>query len=62
MCMIAHLVAVITFFHSLGSSRCQSSDIYMESKRIFEIGEEIVELKEKLLLLTFEKDELQCVW
>ena len=50
MCMIAHLVAVLTFFHSLSSSRCQSSDIYREFKRIVELGEEIVELQEKLFL------------
>ena len=46
--MIAHFVAGITFVQSLGSSKCQSSDIYMEFKRIVELGEEIVELQEKI--------------
>ena len=31
--MITHLVAVITLFQSLGSNRCQSSDIYMEFQK-----------------------------
>ena len=47
MCMIAHLVAMKIYFHNLG---CNKSPIYVKN---FELGEEIVELQEKLLLISF---------
>ena len=53
--MLAHFVAVTTYFMSLCRSKCQYFGLFTKYYLIVELIEENVELHEKRLLITFGK-------
>ena len=57
--MVTPLVALIVYWQSFCSNRCQFFDFYKKFWRIIELGEEFVELHEKLLLITFWKKRVK---